>query len=203
MLAETTVAGNRFAIRSPLAVAPGSFTSDGARTEAPDEGPRSVSGDTVTRRDARRKAARDILYSGMSRVYRSSPEFKEEDQMPDFDEKQYVHAHDQFFQGDLDPAREVTAEDYVLHLPVFDVHVSDREKAFDWLRQFIQQANVRQRVLKVELHGDFLVTHVSGSSDLRGDYEGVDVARLDEDRRVVEVFMHRSPLPPGTDLPTG
>lgn len=123
--------------------------------------------------------------------------------MPDFDEQQYVHAYDQFFQGDLDPMRALTAEDYVLHVPALDARFDDREKAFDWLRQLVQQVNIRQHVVKVELHGDFLVTHISGSSDLRGDYEGVDVARLDEDGRVVETYLHRPPLPPGTELPTG
>lgn len=123
--------------------------------------------------------------------------------MPDFDEQEYVRAYDQFFQGDLDPMRALTAEDYVLHVPALDVHFSDREQAFDWLRQFIQQLAIRQRVVSIARHGDFLVLPVSGSSDLRGDYEGVDVARLGDDQRVVEAYLHRPPLPPGTRLPTG
>lgn len=123
--------------------------------------------------------------------------------MPDFDETRYVHAYDQFFQGDLDPMRDVTAEDYVLHVPVFDLHFTEREKAFDWLREIIRQVNIRQQVVKVEQHGDFIVTLVRGTSDLRDDYEGVDVARLGDGGRIVEAYLHRPPLPPGTELPTG
>lgn len=124
--------------------------------------------------------------------------------MPGFDEKRYVHAYDQFFEGDSEPLRELTAEDYVLHIPSFDLHISGREKALDWLRQLTQQVNIRQRVEKVESHGDFVITQVTGTSDLRSEeYRGVDVVRVNDEGRAVESHLHRPPLPPGTEVPTG
>lgn len=42
---------------------------------------------------------------------------------------------------------------------------------------------------------------MSGSSDIRDDFAGVDVTRLDEDALCVESYLHRPPLPAGADLP--
>lgn len=123
--------------------------------------------------------------------------------MPDSDEQRYRNAYDQFFQGNLEPMRELCSEDYEVHIPTFGMDLKGREQAFKSLRQLIEQANIRNRIDKIDSHGEFVVMHVSGSSDIRGEYRGVDVVRVDDEGRAVEAYLLRNPLPPGTDIPTG
>jgi ketosteroid isomerase-like protein len=122
--------------------------------------------------------------------------------MPEISQEQLQTAYDQFFQGNVQPMRDLCAEDFVLRIPAIDVTVTGRDRALEAVNQVIQQLKVRSlRVEKIEGHGEFLVSFVSGSSEIRGDFQGVDVTRLNDEGLCVESYLHRPPLPADVPVP--
>ena len=122
--------------------------------------------------------------------------------MSDISREQLQAAYDQFLQGDLQPMRDLCAEDLVLHLPSVGLTVTGRDQALETVNQVAQQLKVRSfHVDRLERHGEFLVSFISGSSDIRGDFSGVDVTRVDDEGLCLESYLHRPPLPAGAEFP--
>ena len=122
--------------------------------------------------------------------------------MPDFDEQQHRAAYEAMAKGDPGPITALMADDYVQHLIAMDITVHGRERMRDMISRLFERLQITDyRVDRVDQHGEFVVTYLSGRSALRAEeFQGVDVARRGPDGLAVEGWAHRPKLPEGTDV---
>ncbi len=122
--------------------------------------------------------------------------------MGDFDEQQHRAAYEALAKGDTTPIGALMADDFVWHVPAMDITVHGRERTKDLVSRIFDRLQItEQRLGRVEQHGDFVISTITGRSSLRPDeYHGVDVQRLGADGLAVEGWSHRPPLPDGIDV---
>jgi predicted SnoaL-like aldol condensation-catalyzing enzyme len=115
----------------------------------------------------------------------------------DFDEQQHRAAYEAMAKGDTAPIRALMADDYVQHMPAFDITVHGRERTLDLISRIFGRLGITEyRLERVEQQGDFVINYICGRSSLRPDeFRGVDVQRVGPDGLAVEGWAHRPPLP--------
>jgi hypothetical protein len=103
--------------------------------------------------------------------------------------------------GDTEPLGALIADDYVQHLPAMDITVRGRSRTQDLVSRIFDRMQITEyRLERVEQHGDFVISFISGRSSLRPDeFQGVDVALRGPDGLAVVGWAHRPPLPAGVD----
>lgn len=120
----------------------------------------------------------------------------------DFNEQQHRAAYEAMAKGDTEQLGALLVNDYVQHIPSWGLTVHGRERTLELVFRIVDRLQITDlRLERVEQHGDFVVSFVSGRSPLRPDeFHGVDVARGGPDGLAVEGWVHRAPLPDGIDI---
>lgn len=121
--------------------------------------------------------------------------------MADFDEQQHREAYEAMTKGDTEPIGALITDDYVQHMPALGITARGRARTMDLVSRIFDRLQITEyRLERVEQHGDFVISFVSGRSSLRADeFHGVDVHRAGPDGRAVEGWAHRPPMPDGID----
>lgn len=122
--------------------------------------------------------------------------------MADFDERQHRAAYEAMAKGDTEPISALMAPDYVQHMTHWDITVQGRERLRDLISRIFDRLELTDyRLERVEQHGEFVISFISGRSSLRPDeFHGVDVVRRGPDGLAVEGWAHRPPTPEGIDV---
>ncbi len=95
---------------------------------------------------------------------------------------------------DMAPFAELLADGVVMHLPGLSMELAGAQECVRALRMAYADLRIRQRPLRVERLGPFVVVLVTGSSSLRTTLESVHVMRLGGAERVVEFWGISTPM---------
>lgn len=95
---------------------------------------------------------------------------------------------------DFEPFSRLLADGVLMHLPGVAMELAGIARSVRALRMMYVDLKVRQRPVRVERLGPFVVVFVAGSSSLRGRLDAIHVMRLDESERVAEFWGITTPL---------
>jgi predicted SnoaL-like aldol condensation-catalyzing enzyme len=113
----------------------------------------------------------------------------------DFDEQQHRAAYEAMAKGDTAPIRALMADDYVQHMPAFDITVHGRERTLDLISRIFGRLGITEyRLERVEQQGDFVITT---SADVALSDPTSSAAWMSNGwsrRLAVEGWAHRPPL---------